>query len=195
MRALFPPREPITLSPTLEQMDAANGASIPDSSVRHDARYAWYIELTRLGHIQMPFGEAYLWVICEWAGGYFSKTDYLSRGTHFETERCAREFLEVFPFIQGHVIQGLAPERRSFSNSFERYVLFHLWSHGVFSHFSKGIELWTTQLSGLLQAKSQASGLPSHSMESKCPTKSRSGLKPEASSFCEPLDSLQMSLW
>jgi len=193
MRALFPPREPMTLSPTLEQMDSLPGAS--EVSAPRDSRYAWYIEVMRLGHIQMPFGDAYLWVICEWAGGYFSKTDYLSRATHFETQQCACEFLEVFPFIEGRVIQGLAPERRSLLNSFERYVLFHLFSHGVFSHFAKGIELWTTQLSGLLQAKSQALDLPSHLMESNNPTRSRSGSKPEGSSFCEPLDSLQMSLW
>jgi len=172
-------------------MSAMNFQSAP-------RRWVHFIELTRLGTIKMPFGDAYLWIICEVGGAYFSKTDYMWRAMYFEAEQTAQEFLEVFPFVQGKVFAGLHPdrhERRSLSNSFEKNLLFHLFSYGVLSHFQKGLQLWTPLLSGLLQAKSQASDPPSRLTELKCPTASKSVLNLAASFSSEPSDSPQLSLW
>lgn len=116
----------------------------------------YYLELSKLGTIEVPFGQAYLWIVCEPAGGYFSKTDYLNRATYFESQRTAREFLEVFPFIHGTITAGQAPAGRSLANSFDRHVLYHLFRHDVFIHFPQGVRTWKTQLSGPLQARLSA---------------------------------------
>jgi hypothetical protein len=176
---------PISLSPDIE-MILAEPAS-PVSASR--SPWVWFIELTHLAHIEMPFGEAYLWIVCESGGGYFSKTDYLSRATYFESEQRAREFLEVFPFVKGTVFQAAPYERRYLSNSFERSVLFHLWFHRVFNYFPQGVLQWKTLLSGLLRAKLLELAPPSPSTALKCPTESRSNSKARAaSSSPEPSD-------
>jgi len=193
---------PISLSPTPEQLaDAtAQGGGLTSAHVPvpgNGSRWSqgYYIEVTKLGRIKLPFGDAYLWVICEAGGGYFSKTDYLSRATYFDSYDSAQGFLDVFDFIQGHVIAGTRQKGRSLSNSFDRHVLFHLWMHNVFDHFPKGVFTWKTQLSGLLREKSPALDRPSISMEPSSPAKSKSGSKPEASSSCAPSTSPQLYLW
>jgi hypothetical protein len=182
-------RKPIALSPSVEQMVGDAAGRYQSQGRGHGQGQAYFIELTRLGTMELPFGDAYLWIICETAGGYFSKTDYLSRATFFASQERAREFLEVFTFVQGRVVAGQPPERRSSANSFERSVLFHLWLHNVFNHFPQGALTWKTQLSGLLQEKSPASDLPSTSTASNSPTASKCASKPlPASSLPEPSD-------
>jgi hypothetical protein len=156
----------------------------------------YFIELTHLAHIEMPFGDAYLWIVCEQGGGYFSKTDYMNRATYFESRQRAEEFLEVFPFIKGKVVTGDAPARRYLFNSFERHVLFHMYLHNVFDSFPQGALSWKTLLSGLLLEKSSASDPPSASMASNCPEKPKSSSKASAaSSLPAPSESPQLFLW